>query len=381
METDLLTASFRTSAAISSVCVFIFGGLIPGVLLTIAATLAAWHRQRAVLARESVQSRARLATGTAVLSGKVQVLDGAPCAVRIRIWQKGFEWKTKNGWGHAWRETDRKIESWPFYLVERGGQRVRIEPGNRVFLVDSIDRADPDSLEEDKRVLTAELSDGESVVADGMLVRDADPHGSPSSYRSAVGTGWVLRPPANDKMLLSSEPLQDRYVKRASMHRRWAWACVAALLALNFLLFGNFHVLSVFGDIVQARVERPITWKTRTKNGGVVNHFGVEASFVAPEGARWDLSDEISDSAYASLVQRRAEAVTIPFRVVPFWPARHQVGTRATLHFVQVVGGFFVNVLLGALYALRSRRTLPWYDKPRVVHSGSGKLSPVFLDP
>lgn len=121
METDLLIAASRVSAAASSVCVFVLGGLLPGILLTIAATLALWHKQRALLAKQSVSPRARLATGYAVLSGNVQVLDGAPCAVRMKIWQKGFEYKTKQGWGHVWREVDRKVETWPFYLVDRAG--------------------------------------------------------------------------------------------------------------------------------------------------------------------------------------------------------------------------------------------------------------------
>lgn len=258
---------------------------------------------------------------------------------------------------------------------------MRIEPGNKVFLVDSIDRADPDGLDEERRVLTAELSDGENVVADGMLSRGLDPHGAPASYRSAVGTGWVLRPPLNDKMLLSSEPLEERYLKRATLHRRWAWGLGAALLALNFVVFGNFHVVSLFGDIVQARIERLTTWKTHTKNGGVVQHYGVEASYVTPAGELWTLSDDINASAYTALDQRKAEAVTVPFRVVPFWPARHQVGTRATLYGPQIVVGFIANALLGLLYVMHARRTLPWYDKRRVVHSGSGRLSPVLLDP
>jgi hypothetical protein len=380
MDTDLLIATSRASAAVSSVCVFVLCGLLPGVMLTVASTLALWHKQRALLAKQSVSSHARLAAGYAVLTGKVQVLDGAPCAVRMRIWQKGFEYKTKQGWGHVWREVDRKVDTWPFYLVERGGQRVRIEPRDKVFLVDSIDRADPDDLEEGKRVLTAELSDGESVVADGTLMRDIDPHGSPASYRSAVGTGWVLRPPANDKMLLSSEPLQDRYLKRATLHRRWAWGLGVALLVLNTLVFGNFHMVSIFGDIVQARLEHATTWKTRTKNGGVVNHYAVEASYNAG-GERWELTDDVNASAYTMLAQRREQATTIPFRVVPFWPARHQVGTRATLYSAQIVIGFLFNAALGLLYVSNARRSLPWYDKRRVVHSGSGRLSPVLLDP
>lgn len=378
MDTDLLTAASQASAAVSSVLVFLFGGLVPGLLLTISATLAMWHRQRAVVAQQSVGSRTRLAPGYAVLSGTVQVLDGAPCAVRIRIWQKGIEWRTKQGYGHRWSEFRRTVETWPFYLVQRDGQRIRIEPRDKVFLVDALDRADPE--DEDRRVLTAELSNGESVVADGTLTTDVDPHGAPASYRSAVGTGWVLRPPVNDKMLLSAEPLQDRYLRRAAIHRRWAWGFAAALIALNVLLFGNFHLISFFGDLVQARVERTETYKTRTKNGGIVLHYRVHASHAAGGAERWELTDDISDTAYIRLTQQRAEGGTIPFRVVPFWPSRHQVGTRATLHGARVVIGSLAALLLGLGYVLHARRSLPWYDKRRVTHSGSGRLMGAALE-
>jgi hypothetical protein len=379
MDLQPLTSAGQVDAMVSSLVVFALGGLLPGLLLTLSITLLSWNRQRAQQARDSVHSDSRLAPGFAVLKGTVEVLEGAAYAVRVRIWQSGVEWKSKQGLNHRWTEDQRVVEPLAFYLVQRSGQRIRVTPDKSVMLVDALDRSEPLGL--DRRIVTAELSHGETVVANGILSRESDPKAAPASYRSSVGTGWVLRPANNDTMLLSAEPLDHRYSKRASVHRTWAFIFSGLLLVLNGLLFGNYHLLSVFGDVEQARVERTRKWTTSNK-GKLTPHFGVEAVYKSSDGVSEVLSDEISYEAYVNLSRLPATntARTIPFRVVSFWPSRHQVGSRPTLSVFVVLLSALANAgcLIG--YVAHARSTRPWYDKRRVTHHGKGPLIASALD-
>ncbi|MBI5537266.1 MAG: hypothetical protein HY898_31380 [Deltaproteobacteria bacterium] len=374
MDTDFLTASGQASATASSLLAFVLGGLVLGVLLTLAITLVFWHRQRAAIARESIHPSARLAPGNAVVQGKVEVQEGADYAVRIQIAQQGSEYKTKQGMRHRWVEDGREVDVLPFYVLTRAGERVRVEPRKDVFLVDMLDQVK--AVGNDRRVVSAVLSPGETVAAHGILSRGLDPHGEPMSYRSTSGMGWVLHPPRAEPMLLSAEPLEDRYLRRAAFHRSWALGFAAALVVVNTLVLGNYHLASVFADVVQATVEGTRTWKTRSKNT-TTTHFAVTARYQDSDGVARTLEDEVSAVAF---VQLKApidpdKPVLVPFRVVSFWPSLHQIGTRPTLSSTAIILALLLDTSLIVGYLITARTSLPWYEKRRVVHSGAGSLS------
>ena len=164
----------QCSPLTTSLVVALFGWVLLGGLLAYF-----WHRRtrHLRLAREAddAQSRADrpLAAGDAVLAGTV-LDEGEGAAVTVRIHQRGEEKSRKGRWNHEWTETHREVTARPFHVVLASGERVRVEPDERVFLVDKLDGITKDP-EGNKRCRSATLTRDERVYVTGTLVRAPNP--------------------------------------------------------------------------------------------------------------------------------------------------------------------------------------------------------------
>jgi hypothetical protein len=116
------------------------------------------------------------------------------------------------------------MEVAPFDLVTRSGARVRVEPV--LGKIDYCDALDGWNETADGRSTTATLERGEEIHVAGRLEGATESTGGP--YRS--GGGFVLRPPARGKMLVSSEPLGARNRRQARIHFVALGAAVLQLL-------------------------------------------------------------------------------------------------------------------------------------------------------
>jgi hypothetical protein len=156
-----------------------------GLGLVLVFTL--WLRRHAL--RDAAEARSLEATanaplrpGPATIVGHVD--GGAGDAfVTIELAQRRQKVQKSNGGGYVeWRETSRRVEARPFYVKRQNGERVRVEPDERVFLVDRLDGQGGQEGQEDQaggagleRRRTATLRTGERVCVTGVLVPGIDP--------------------------------------------------------------------------------------------------------------------------------------------------------------------------------------------------------------
>lgn len=329
------------------------------VLLAIQFPLIAWWRDRR-RARAAERADAGQADGgVAVVKGRVAT-DGQGPAITLEIEQRGWQRSNKNGYFVQWAEVGRKVTAKPFWVEQADGRRVRVEPDERVFLVDKLETA---ARGRAARARIATLTDGEPVHVIGVLQPGLDPMGG---YREA--SAKVLRPERGRRMLISTEPLADRHRRRARFHARWTLLGGGLLVAVYLLCFGKYLALETHGRTYAARVERLHTYVTTTK-GSRTMHYEVDATLTDENGLPHRVWDEVSHRDWVLL--RTGE--TVPFRA---WSPTgwSQIGASATAPFGGVVGLVLALALLGLLYPVNSRATSPWYDRPRLVETTRGRL-------
>ncbi|AUX44375.1 hypothetical protein SOCE26_058390 [Sorangium cellulosum] len=353
----LLVSRYHLDAGMSSLLVYVVAtaGLL--AIAAIALRLSLRQRRAAARAEASFKGDAALAPGEAVVVGTVELAQGADVAVRVEIEQHGTESESSGVWSHLWSETGRRVRVHPFYLRHASGVLVRVEPGEDVALVDALDgmiRVDPT-----RRVRVAEIMPGEKVFALGELRRAPDPEAPAQGYRER-SLGYVLVPPRGRGMLVSSEPLGERFARRAAFHRRWAVAAVVASLAFN-AVFAGFHARRWLGETVDVHVTQ------LREDDSDDDHPRFEVTMRAADGVVF--SDEVPHATFGQL--RGVERLTA--RYVPSWPSASAVGPDATAHSVAYVA----LPLLGAIalaYAIRAHATKPWYEK-KLLEQGSGRLT------
>ncbi|HTN89253.1 MAG TPA: hypothetical protein VL242_36495 [Sorangium sp.] len=351
----LLVSRYHLDAWQSSLLVDVVAtaGLL--ALAFIALRRSRRERRAAAQAEASFRPDVELAPGEAVVMGTVEREQGADVAVRVEVEQEGTEAESSGVWSHEWSETNRKVRVHPFYLRHASGARVRVEPDEDVMLVDAL-RA----IDEDHAVQRVdELVPGEQVFAVGELRRAPDPEAPTQGYRERA-QGYLLVPPSYGRpMLLSSEPLGQRFARRAAFHLRWAVAVAAAALAFN-AVFAPFHARRWLGETVTVSVTQLHENEEDDEN----THY--EVSMRAADGAA--LSDEVSHADFVRL--RGLERIKA--RYVPSWRSASTVGPDVTVH----SAAYIALPLFGALalaYVLRAHSTRPWYEQ-KLVEQGSGKL-------
>jgi hypothetical protein len=235
---------------------------------------------------------------------------------------------------------------------------VRVLPDEGVLLVDGLGPAV--ASERTRRTRVGELSPGERIFVRGVLSGVAG--AGTSVYRDAAATPTV-RPPARGRMLISSEPLGERYHARARFHRAWAIGFLVAL-AVHSVWFGPFYDRLLHGAAVTATVTDLGSYTT-TRKGHTTRHYVVDADW---QGAA--LHAEIDGASFRAL----EIGGPAPFFVVPARPGNHNFGAVATADVSGLAVWSVLLILLAAAYASSSRATLPWYLRRRFTETFNGHL-------
>jgi hypothetical protein len=293
-----------------------------------------------------------LAAGPTVVFGPVELAEDQTVAGRVEVDQDGTEHESSGSWSTKWTETNRRVTMRPFYLRRRD-ERVRVEPGDRAFLVDDMDGMI--LVDATHRTRFAELSPGEEVFAVGTLELEHDPESPAGGYREA-SRAWVLRARPGEDLLLSSEPLDQRYRRRAAKHRTVSFVAMALLAAVG-VIFSPYLARVTCGVDVIGTVKNQST--TTDAEGHATYHVWVEL----PDRTRLEL-----DATCAT----HEVGTEVPVRYVRPWPGATDLGAGATVHEGIAVVGFFL------LLAMALGRTFPgsdraWYET-KVVDALSGKL-------
>lgn len=355
-----------------SLVAVVLTSLVLAGLAIYARTMARRQRYRAWVAERTIaKPDDPLTVGYAVLSGTVE-LEGEEPAITVSIEQQGVETKNKHGWSTTWSETQRSVDARPFYLALATGERVRVEPDPDVMLVDDLDVVERRGA--DRIVRAAKLTAGEHATVSGQLTRGFNPRAQHTGYRQAEG-GFLLVPAPGERMMVSAEPLADRYVRRATAHRTFSLVFAVAFAVATGLLYGTFHLHAVTGRAAQGERATASEHFYNTKNGRRVAY---KVAYTARDGDRTIHEDE--EVTYPLYVYvRDAQTIgaepRIPVSVA--WGGNTRIAgsrtpTVAIWRVGVVVGGTF---LLAFIYWLRISSTLRWYDKPRVVHAQKGRLA------
>jgi hypothetical protein len=327
-------------------------------VLPLALALLAWSRSRAARYQEQLAEaqwvpEIPLREGDAVLHGPVDYAREATAALRVEIRQEGTETKNKNKWSHAWSEAARTVVASPFYVGDVRGTRVRVEPDDRTMLVDATDRTV--DVGPTTRIRIAELSRDEKVYVVGELHPAPDPEAA-GGYRE-VGTALVLRPPRRGRMLVSTEPLGQRFQRMAEREMRAARWFVLAIAALGMIdapfygrLFGGIHET---GTIAVTHI---------------ISGKGAHCRLTVDTNEEWTFTDDVA-YRWCRVVGRGAR---VPFIRIRGTHSFVQVGTEPG---VSAMASIFGAVAIGLMALIYRGRTRPWYED-RLVERGTGRLRP-----
>ncbi len=353
---------------------------------SLAWAVYGWRAQQrsAAQALASVRSGALPARGAVVLHGTVETEEPSRPAITITLWELGTEQRTKNGWTHKWTEERRETRVEPFYLRLTGSPVttvVRVEPDDDVLLVDKLDSFELGN----PRIRRAELTNGEEAYVSGVIGRgfhprvdsrrtadsaDAATSAQGSAYRGGPSDGLVLRT-GRDRMLVSTEPLDRRYIRQARAHRLFVGILGLALALVSTIGFGPTIVTEVFGRPVDAEIASARHWTTSSKNG-VRHHYSVVARYTAASGHVVTLTEDVNEELYDAWAAKRVSH--IPFVVAFDDPGYSSLGTRVTVDLARALAAGIVALAALLFYRASLRGALEWFDKARVVTHGAGRL-------
>jgi hypothetical protein len=374
---------FATAAVVFGLGVLGLGGL-----LVVAVVRWRAFRLRAMAAEMVASAGTSLRPGLTILNGVVEVgedptepdgeleggLDGAEepepgtqviehQAIAIAMTIRERRDQRRGGAGYTfWVEEERSVAVRPFYLVLPQGTRVRVEPDEHVLVVDALETKEA-GLVEGERERWALLENGDRVSVSGVL-SGSEPQVRGAGYR-ASGEAEAMRlvpPPRGERMLVSSEPPPERYVRRATLHRAWAWRFVVALTVFHCVVFGAFHRSLLFGTATDAVIletgERAVTGARYRGTGGMTHEINA-VTVRHPETGR-----EVTLETSVDLHGENGRRVMV--RYVP-GTTLISLGEYPTERFLACVLAGAAVLLLGIVYVVHARRSLLWYERRRVV--------------
>jgi hypothetical protein len=364
-----LASPAELDAFASSIVVFVLGVLGLGAAFVFA--LARWRRfrDRAGVAERAVRGeRSELLPGFAVVSGVVET-DDKQSAIEIVIEERGQEYKTKQGWHVWWRETARRVTARPFYVARKSGDTVRVEPDDSVFLVDALELRERATKR--TRVRAATLDPGEECTVTGVLRRGRDPRAAGAGYRDA-GEALVLMPPSGERMIVSVEPLPERYRRRARVHKRAAVVIGVVFALVHAILFGGYYATILFGRVDRVTVVDADDWDTYNK-GRRTPHYGLQVAPPTKSGGV--VRFETQYSAYRAELEASARNahLSVPVRYVPGTDIA-QLGEAPRVHVARAILCAMAALLVTLFYGLTTFATRAWYERPKVSERVVGRL-------
>lgn len=355
LEPLVVEAYSRVSGTAADIIVLALHVALPLLLASVALVRARRSAARGALADASSRSTSEpLVAGVGVVAhGVVELAPDVKEAMTVSIMQEGKEQRSKKGErvvSHTWTEVSRKTAVAPFVLVDDRGQKIRVEPNEEALLVDRLDHTTVHGKRPARRTRHARIVDGERVWVVGDLISVG--RSDAGAYRDAPAE-LVLRAPPSGRMLLSTEPLGERFRAESATHRFAGKAFVALALLLGLLDLG-YHACRWAG--------RPST------------AVAVEVKRLSGKNPRCELTlepnagDAFTDQVelrYCSKV-KKGDVVAI---VDPGGVFR-QAGKAAGVNLTVGIFGLVFAVATAGLYSVRRR---PWYEAKLVDH-GAGPL-------
>ncbi|MFT5356030.1 MAG: hypothetical protein ACI9KE_003252 [Polyangiales bacterium] len=357
-----ISAATDFGPALSAVLMLVLFGFVGLVLYRLIANIRRLRRD-AQQADDAVRENTTLVEGAGFVVGTVEFDEDADYAVVVEIRQRGKEYRPKRrnprrakpGIKQSWTEVERRCFAQPFWIRHSSGERVRVEPGQDVELVDHLNVTVHDKSHE--RIRIAELLAGERVVAKGSLQLSAPTRGA--NYREAGPRTWLLLKSAQSPLQLSSKGLGDDHRRRAAVYFKRAvfgWAPWALLLGLFFT--PHIARLSV-GQVTAVTIEskREVPSKDEFYVSYLYNGFTRSARVDEADWAELDAGEEL---AYLELEG---------------WPALGQLGSTSALSWGSVFLAFAVALVYGLyIVLLPVKLSKEWHSVKKFSEGKRGKL-------
>jgi hypothetical protein len=256
---------------------------------------------------------------------------------------------------HAWKEKSRRTFSNPFWIRRESGERVRIEPGENVKLVDALDVTV--QVEREERFRIAELSAGETVTSQGVLTSEVSR--STDGYREAAPRTWVLRPEANARLPLMAENPGDHHRRMSNVFIKriaFTWVPFALIFAT---LSTPFFARMAFGESTSVVIDSKFH-----RVGDANNGPRWSVSCARPGGGSVHIS--LDEDEWASV----SEGDRMAYFYVPKFRQLSAIGSGSTAYFFTWLGGLFAVMLCNSVMMFVVSENRAWYEGRKHYEGG-----------
>jgi hypothetical protein len=321
----------------------------------IALAQSSTARRRARDAQDAIDGSAALRDGGCVVVGHAAIEGETPLSVTLV--EEGHEIRLKGSVRHEWHELRREVHAEPFEVVTSKGERVRIEPTDRVAFVDVLLVGQRTGKFRER---IAELEDGEEISVTGTLRSQGDE--GVGAYRAGPKR-WVMKPPPDGVMIVSTQPLATRHAFWATFFRRASYVPVALLVVTNVLAFVPFWNYLRRGEPAGGIVTDVYPVTTRERHGLHTSYYANVEHGATSEHV-------VTSEAFERLhVGNRVALIT--------------VGTNDDAPFLGSEPGFdpwlcaapiAIAIIAGLWLWRRAWMAKLWWEQKRVITRGTGPL-------
>lgn len=327
--------------------------------LILIALLFFW-RNRAL-----ARAQSKPVAGRTTVRGTVLGDPAKGPVVRCEIRQQGREWQHKGGWSHQWKELNRTYFATPFELRTETGDVVRVEPDAQPLLVSGL----PDTVRHEHTLRTriARVQPGDQVTVIGAQIPTSDPRSASFGYRGSAESS-VLRAPSGGRVLVSTEPLEERFNARVTLHKKWAVAFALLLLGTNALFYMGYWARTFAGRELQTTITSMRTYVTRSKNS-TTTHYELTGTAIE-EGQPLVITETVNRAAYYQIRQ----GDQVPFFVVGGGSWFTVAGRAPTVHVAGVIFSALLGLGVAIGYLAHGLSSRPWYARSRWNEGAGGRL-------
>ena len=298
-----------------------------------------------------------------VVHGRVETVRGGDTVpIEIDIEQRAVNRTGKSRKWHEWKESSRTVRATPFYLVRAGDDEpVYVEPNDDVLIIDRLSTLARDDTP-GARVRRATVERDEVLYVMGNLHSANHPRALGGGYRGGV-KGWVLRPPAGDRMLVATEAVSERYTSRIGFLRKAGAVFLFLYVVMHAAITLPFFAALVGGSHTEGVVTSTRSYLATGKHPAW--HYLV--SVRVPDGEVHEL--EVQSSVFGALREGERDGLRVPLLYTPAYPRATYLGDAPTLPFAAawscMIALFFLLVG-GLMYHWR----VPWYERRKVNEDG-----------
>lgn len=353
----------------SSWLVLVLAGLVLGVCFVSSLVSLVDNLRRLQAIRRAKRGELPGEGRLGVLLGEVALAhddegEGPPVVSELRFHHHDVPHQRGQVARH-WSAGPLETRARPFELVLASGERVRVEPGEHVRLLDELEILEATGPE---RVKAARLMPGEQAQIMGRLEARVTPG---AGYRGSQ-RALVLRPPGDDGSgelwVASHDALLGVTSRRVGGYTFWLVAFVV-VGALVRVAANDFLRLHREGRVLDAVAEKVEAVERKRKNGVYYEHY-LTASHPSAQGKvlRGEVHAGKLDELLATPLPKGGsapvrEGVVTPFLVVPTSPAIHTLGTRpGATHIALLAQG--VLAMLSLVFFVVARAVMkPWWEK------------------